>query len=371
MKKSARWLLFLFLVVSLVVPSYFTESVFAYSGMVKPVDVPDYVGGVYTTEMDPYDSDNDDYDEYSVLYRDHYLGKILDKCGEGWGRHPGVDIRIVSGTPVKAIADGIVKKAECTSGGWGGLVIIEHTDIPGTDGPIYSAYAHLKQIDVCVDDPDITEENEGIVSKGQIIGLSGGALTDPCHGNSTGAHLHFQIDKSYIGYPWYPGFPEWAEEDTMPFDDNPVNIPDDWGVFDANDNQEGDMYYSADNSAHPDYPTNVAEYRSTVSAVSDFTYNPIAFIQSHQPDLTLGLTAHYHFNGNAQDQSGNENHGTVYGATLTEDMFGNPDSAYSFDGVDDWINIDNKHPFMLDEWTISAWIKVREFPALQVGCSVI
>lgn len=50
---------------------------------------------------------------------------------------------------------------------------------------------------------------------------------------------------------------------------------------------------------------------------------------------TDGLVGFWSFTGNANDESGNENHGTVHGATLTEDRFGNMNSAYSFDGVDD------------------------------------
>jgi hypothetical protein len=45
-----------------------------------------------------------------------------------------------------------------------------------------------------------------------------------------------------------------------------------------------------------------------------------------------GLVAYYPFNGNAKDESGNENNGTVNGATLTKDRFGKKNSAYDFDG---------------------------------------
>ena len=55
------------------------------------------------------------------------------------------------------------------------------------------------------------------------------------------------------------------------------------------------------------------------------------------PVITNGLVAAYPFNGNADDWSGNGNNGVVNGATLTADRFGNPNSAYSFDGVDDYI----------------------------------
>ena len=46
------------------------------------------------------------------------------------------------------------------------------------------------------------------------------------------------------------------------------------------------------------------------------------------PNLHNGLVAYYPFCGNADDYSGNNNHGTVYGATLTHDVNGNDSSAY-------------------------------------------
>ena len=52
-------------------------------------------------------------------------------------------------------------------------------------------------------------------------------------------------------------------------------------------------------------------------------------------NLQQGLVAYYPFNGNANDESGNGNNGTVNGATLASDRFGNVGSAYSFDGVSD------------------------------------
>ncbi len=52
-----------------------------------------------------------------------------------------------------------------------------------------------------------------------------------------------------------------------------------------------------------------------------------------------GLVGWWGFNGNAQDGSGNGNHGTVNGATLTTDRFGNQNGAYSFDGINDFIDL--------------------------------
>jgi len=58
-----------------------------------------------------------------------------------------------------------------------------------------------------------------------------------------------------------------------------------------------------------------------------------------QTDTAGGLIAYFPFEGDANDSSGNAFDGTVNGATLTTDRFGNPDSAYSFDGVDDYIKL--------------------------------
>ena len=43
---------------------------------------------------------------------------------------------------------------------------------------------------------------------------------------------------------------------------------------------------------------------------------------------TNGLVGWWPFNGNANDESGNGNNGTVNGATLTADRFGKLDSAF-------------------------------------------
>ncbi len=55
-------------------------------------------------------------------------------------------------------------------------------------------------------------------------------------------------------------------------------------------------------------------------------------------ELKKGLVAYYPFNGNANDESVNKNHGELRNdPTLTTDRFGNANSAYEFDGVDDHI----------------------------------
>jgi hypothetical protein len=73
------------------------------------------------------------------------------------------------------------------------------------------------------------------------------------------------------------------------------------------------------------------------------------------PQLQNGLVGEYSFTGNAMDNSGNNNNGTVNGAKLTTDRFGNPNSAYSFD-ISNFIatSISQKN---ITAWSISLWFK--------------
>ncbi|MDZ7401005.1 MAG: T9SS type A sorting domain-containing protein [candidate division KSB1 bacterium] len=82
-----------------------------------------------------------------------------------------------------------------------------------------------------------------------------------------------------------------------------------------------------------------------------------------------GLVAYYPFNGNANDESGNGNDGTVYGAMLTSDRLGRPQSAYEFDGIDDYILVPSSSSMNLrDSLTICAWVS---FPTIPPGGSHI
>jgi len=79
---------------------------------------------------------------------------------------------------------------------------------------------------------------------------------------------------------------------------------------------------------------------------------------SSSVNINNGLVAYYPFNGNANDESGNGNNGTVYGATLTQDRFGNIDKAYYFNGINNFIEIiPNSLITSFGDFTLSAWIK--------------
>ena len=75
---------------------------------------------------------------------------------------------------------------------------------------------------------------------------------------------------------------------------------------------------------------------------------------------TNGLVGWWPFNGNANDESGNGNNGTVNGATLTTDRFGNADNAYNFSGSNNYVLINNgliSNTF--GSFSISLWFKTN------------
>ncbi len=76
-------------------------------------------------------------------------------------------------------------------------------------------------------------------------------------------------------------------------------------------------------------------------------------------DYAEGLVAHYTFNGNANDDSGNGNNGVLHGVTPTADRHGNADGAYHFDGTSAYIEVVDSDSLreVGQTVTLSAWVK--------------
>ncbi|MCF8424245.1 MAG: T9SS type A sorting domain-containing protein [Bacteroidia bacterium] len=92
----------------------------------------------------------------------------------------------------------------------------------------------------------------------------------------------------------------------------------------------------------------------TALAIAGFAVTSLAqTVPNYVP--SNGLVGWWPFNGNAIDESVNTNDGTVTGATLTADRFGSVNSAYSFDGVNDYIEVAHNSTFDIPNVTISAW----------------
>ncbi len=95
------------------------------------------------------------------------------------------------------------------------------------------------------------------------------------------------------------------------------------------------------------------------------SWSEVQSFRTVHPVPEADLIAHYPFNGNADDATGNQYHGTVTGAELAADRFGTGSSAYLFDGVDDFIRIEHHDALnLIGNFTVSAWINSD-------GCEVV
>ena len=87
----------------------------------------------------------------------------------------------------------------------------------------------------------------------------------------------------------------------------------------------------------------------------------ITILDDNPINLSQGLVAHYEFEGNANDSSGNGNNGTEYGGVEFAD--GIIGQAGSFDGVDDYILVPNSSTFPTNAITLSYWINRDSIPS--------
>jgi hypothetical protein len=106
-------------------------------------------------------------------------------------------------------------------------------------------------------------------------------------------------------------------------------------------------------------------------ALSEIEVRELNQEQSYESvNLNNGLIAYYEFENNANDSSGNRNHGTENGGLrYSEGIIGN---SAKFDGVDDSINIGQNN--LLNrantDFSISTWIKIEKYPQSYVGVIV-
>lgn len=86
-----------------------------------------------------------------------------------------------------------------------------------------------------------------------------------------------------------------------------------------------------------------------------------------------GLVAYYPLNGDAQDASGNGNHGQVHGATPVADRAGTANAAMHFDGGGNFIEIANSESVNIagnTSLTVGAWVRPAANPALYMKAVV-
>ena len=87
--------------------------------------------------------------------------------------------------------------------------------------------------------------------------------------------------------------------------------------------------------------------------------NYLAFAQLPTYVPKDGLVGYWLLDGNANDVSGKNNHGTVKWAVLTSGRNGVASTAYAFNGNDNTIEIPHNSVFNFDTaFTINLWIKL-------------
>ncbi len=91
--------------------------------------------------------------------------------------HAGLDFTAPQGTPIYATADGVVREAGFSSGGYGNNVVINH-------GYGYETlYGHMYKVKA---------KNGQTVKRGEVIGYVGNT------GKSTGPHCHYEVHKNGV-----------------------------------------------------------------------------------------------------------------------------------------------------------------------------
>jgi murein DD-endopeptidase MepM/ murein hydrolase activator NlpD len=103
------------------------------------------------------------------------FGYRIDPIYKTTKMHPGIDFTAPQGTPIYATADGVIKMAGFSDGGYGNHVIINH-------GYGYETlYGHMVRVKARAGEK---------VKRGEVIGYVGST------GKSTGPHCHYEVHKN-------------------------------------------------------------------------------------------------------------------------------------------------------------------------------
>ena len=118
---------------------------------------------------------------YSFIWPTPYFGQVSGN--DYWSGHQAIDAQCFQGDSIFASDSGVVIYAGPISGGYGNMIAIDHQN------GYLTLYAHLNGFNVACGQS---------VSQGTVIGFCGST------GNSTGAHLHFEVRQNggFVN-PWH------------------------------------------------------------------------------------------------------------------------------------------------------------------------
>jgi peptidoglycan LD-endopeptidase LytH len=125
-----------------------------------------------------------DYMEIRRGLPNHGFGRVRNN---GTRAHQGWDLWAPVGTPIYAVANGVVEFVRLDSGDYGSQICasFENPNSPGS--LLYAFYAHLSQIYV-------TEK--AVVEEGQVLGLTGNTGNASTLSSFEDEHLHFELRTS-------------------------------------------------------------------------------------------------------------------------------------------------------------------------------
>jgi peptidoglycan hydrolase-like protein with peptidoglycan-binding domain len=228
-----------------------------------------------------YAEDNGGYNDYTRIYTVLWWAsyKYWWDVWNGW--HSWVDIATAEGTPVFAIADGKVEIAKNMIS-WGNIVSITHV-INGKT--VVSNYSHLSKISVNEWD------KVSVWDKIWEVGSTG---------NSTGNHLHFQIDLKYKYHPFYYDyntcphtyneisesdicFPELASHTIDPL----VFLETQWAILDNIEIQSQDVDQVEAKSSLTTYNTSLSNGAVKIDAFDFTIFDRTIYIDSSKEDIKL------------------------------------------------------------------------------------
>lgn len=127
--------------------------------------------------------------------------------------HQAIDLALEVGSELYATNDGVASIVTDHDGGGGLSIVIMHKQLG-----YKSTYCHLSKVVI---------ENAQTVKRGELIGYSGGAETDPNAGRSSGPHLHFalynlSLSKAVDPYPLLNQKAGEGEVDPVSYEEPPV-----------------------------------------------------------------------------------------------------------------------------------------------------
>lgn len=284
---------------ALIVPLFFTGSSYATSKIVYPLSEISELECRFqkfselsnsckrslpilkSKDYEKYATQNGGYNDYTRIYT--VLWGASYKYGwDVWnGGHLGVDIATAEGTPVYAIADGTVIEAGNMLSR-GNNVSIEHT-INGKT--IISNYAHFSKIHV---------KEWQKVSAGDKIGEVGST------GNSTGNHLHFQIDLKSKYHPYYYDYEacpysyyEISESDICYKElashtiDPLVFLETSWAILDSIKIETKQVSQEEANKSLTTYKTSLSSWESGISSFDDGIFSRTVYVGYSESDIKL------------------------------------------------------------------------------------